>query len=308
MGSLFGALLAEAGTDVWLHDIRAEQVRAIRESGLTVDTGGKTRTVSVQATTDPKQIGTADWIIIFVKSMHTQAAAETAGRVAGENGAVLTLQNGIGNAEIIARHVGPARTLAGTTAHGATALGLGRIRHAGAGPTRIGPWGDFDAGRLREIAAALNRAAISTEITEDVLSALWGKLLVNVGINAITALTGIKNGQILDLEVTRALSRAAVVEAMAVARARKIDVPDHAEEHVLQVAEATGANRSSMGQDVDHRRHTEIGAINGAVVEEGRRLGIQTPVNRTLTALIETLQVHYGQSPSPSALSLDPQT
>ena len=294
MGSLFGALMAEAGTDVWLHDVRAEQVQAIQQRGLIVEADGKTRTVPIRATADPEQIGTADLTILFVKSMHTRTAAETAGRVAGRQGAVLTLQNGIGNAEIIAERVGDQRTLAGTTAHGATALEPGRIRHAGTGPTRIGPWADFNAGRLREFAETLNRSAIPTEITADVQSALWGKLLVNVGINAITALTGIKNGQILDLEATRALSRAAVAEAMAVARARKIDVPDSSAAHVLKVAEATGPNRSSMGQDVDHRRQTEIGAINGAVVKEGRRLGIETPVNRTLTALIETLQAHYG--------------
>ena len=294
MGSLFGALMAEAGADVWLQDIRAQQVRAIQENGLVVETEDTERTVSIQATVDPKRIGAADLIIIFVKAMHTRAAAEAAARVAGRTGAVLTLQNGIGNAEIIAERVGPNRTLAGTTAHGATALGPGRVRHAGAGPTQIGPWGGFNAERLRKIAAALNRAAISTQITEDVQSALWGKLLVNVGINAITALTGIQNGQLLDLETTRMLSRAAVAEAMAVAKARKIDLPDNAAEHVLQIAAATGPNRSSMGQDVDHRRQTEIGAINGAVVTEGRRFGIETPVNQTLTALIETLQAHYG--------------
>ncbi len=294
MGSLFGALMAETGADVWLHDIRDEQVRAIQENGLTVEADGKTRTIPVRAAVDPERIGAADLTVVFVKSMHTRSAAETAARVAGRTGAVLTLQNGIGNAEVIAERVGPGRTLAGTTAHGATALGPGRIRHAGTGPTRIGAWADFDAVRLEQIAAALNRAAISTEITADVRGALWGKLLVNVGINAITALTGIKNGQVLDLEATRALSRAAVAEAMAVAEALKIDVPDNAAEHVLKVAEATGANRSSMGQDVDHRRQTEIGAINGAVVSEGRRLGIDTPVNRTLTALIETLQAHFG--------------
>ncbi|MGD8367803.1 MAG: ketopantoate reductase family protein [Desulfobacterales bacterium] len=294
MGSLFGALMAEAGTDVWLLDVRAEQVKAIEENGLIVETDGQTRTVPVRATVDPEQIGAADLTILFVKSMHTRPAAKTAASVAGPSGAVLTLQNGIGNAEIIAELVGPGRTLAGTTAHGATALGPGRIRHAGRGPTKIGPWADFDAKRLRKIAAMLKRSAISTEITADVRSALWGKLLINVGINAITALTGIRNGQILDLEATRKLSRAAVAEAMAVARARRIEVPENAAEHVLEVAAATGANRSSMGQDVDHRRQTEIRAINGAVVDEGRHCGIETPVNQALTALIETLQAHYG--------------
>ncbi len=294
MGSLFGALLAEADSDVWLCDIRTEQVRAINENGLSVEACGKTRTVRVKATDDPDRIGSADFIIVFVKSMHTRAAAETAQRVVSSRGAVLTLQNGIGNAETIADSVGPERTLAGTTAHGATLIGPGKIRHAGKGPTIVGPWAGCDPAKAGDLALLLTRGGIEAETTADVRSALWAKLLVNVGINAITALTGIQNGQILDLETTRSLSGAAVKEAAAVARAQGIFVADDAAEHVLSVAAATGANRSSMGQDVDHRRQTEIGAINGAVVAEGARLGIETPVNRTLAALIETLQAHYG--------------
>ena len=138
-----------------------------------------------------------------------------------------------------------------------------------------------------------SKAGIETEVAEDVRSIVWGKLLINVGINAITALTGIKNGELLDLEATQALSRAAVEEAAAVAKAQNIAVREDVVAHVLEVARATGANRSSMGQDVDNRRLTEIGAINGVVVKEAERLGMPAPVNQTLTALVETLQAHY---------------
>ena len=124
-------------------------------------------------------------------------------------------------------------------------------------------------------------------------SVLWNKLLINVGINAITALTAIKNGQILDLDITRELSRNAVQEAMKVARELKIAVREDAVDHVYAVAQATAANRSSMGQDVDNQRQTEIGTINGFIVREARRLGIPAPVNETLTALIQTLEYHY---------------
>lgn len=293
MGSLFGARMAEAGTEVWLHDVWAEHVLTINENGLSVEYEGKTRRVPIRATGDPLEIGTAGLVLIFVKSTDTRAAAQTAGRIAGPGGLVLTLQNGIGNPDTVSGIVGPDRVLAGTTAHGATLLGPGRIRHAGTGPTVIGPWGGCGHGRVRKIADLLSRAGILTETTRDVRGTLWRKLIVNVGINAITALTGIKNGQILDLEATRSISGEAVLEAVAVAEADGIEVMENPVEHVLRIAAATGGNRSSMGQDVDSRRQTEIRAINGAVVDAGKRLGIETPVNRVLTALIETLQAHY---------------
>jgi 2-dehydropantoate 2-reductase len=295
MGSLFGALLAEAGAEVWLHDIWREHVEAINQNGLKIERDGKTRRVSVKAAWDPQQIGRVDLTIIFVKSTQTAQAAETASRLIGSEGHVLTLQNGMGNADVIAERVAAKRILAGTTAHGATMLGPGSIRHAGVGATVIGIWagGELGLKRARQFADYFTRAGIETDAVEDVRGVIWDKLLVNVGINAITALTGIKNGEILDLETTRELSRMAVEEAQAVANAQGIKTRDDAVEHVLKVSKATALNRSSMGQDVDHKRQTEIGAINGFIVREAARLGLKAPVNRTLTALIETLQHHY---------------
>jgi 2-dehydropantoate 2-reductase len=171
----------------------------------------------------------------------------------------------------------------------------GRIRHAGIGATTIGSWAAGERGqkRAKEFADFFNRAGIETQVVADVRSVVWNKLLVNIGINAITALSGIKNGQLLDLAVTRDLSRAAVEEAIAVAHAEQVAVTESAVDIVFKVAEATAANRSSMGQDVDNRRQTEIAAINGFIVQEAKRLGLDAPVNFTLTALIETLQAHY---------------
>jgi 2-dehydropantoate 2-reductase len=293
MGSLFGGLLAEAGAEVCLLDIWVEHVEAVNKKGLRIESSGESRSLKVQATTDPRSIGRADLIIIFVKSTHTRVAAETAKQMAGPDTFVLTLQNGMGNADIIADIIDPGMVLAGTTSHGATMLGPGEIRHAGSGPTVIGMWSGGKVDRARHIVDLFNSAGIETKTVDDVRFLLWNKLLINVGINAITALTGIKNGQILDLAITRTLSRAAVEEAMAIARAQGIEIPDDMVDQVFQVAKATDQNRSSMGQDVDHKRQTEIEAINGVVIREGRRLGIETPVNQTLTALIETLEAHY---------------
>jgi len=293
MGSLFGGLLAESGADVWLLDIWVEHVKAVNENGLNIEREGKFRSVSVKATTDPNRIGISDIVIIFVKSTNTRQAAKTAKFLMDDSSLILTLQNGMGNADTIAEVIEPARIIAGTTSHGATMLGPGSIRHAGIGPTTIGMWADDGKDKVLYIAKFLTEAGIKTEAVDDIQSVIWNKLLVNVGINAITALTGIKNGQLLDLSATQDISRAAVEEAIELARAQGIMIREDAVEHVFEIAKATSPNRSSMGQDVDNKRLTEIEAINGFVVREAFKIGLNVPINKTLTALIETLQAHY---------------
>ena len=295
MGSLFGALLAEGGHAVWLYDVWQEHIDAVIQNGVAIEFGGKTRQVRLKAAADPLQIGESELVLIFVKATQTKAAAQTAARLAGSRGLVMTLQNGMGNAETIAQVVPPERILVGTTSHGSTMLKAGSIRHAGAGPTTVGMWaeGENEFQQARQIADQLTRSGIETTAVKDVRPVIWDKLIVNIGINAITALTGIKNGQILDLELTRELSRAAIEEAALVAQAQGIRVRKDPATHVFKIAEATAANRSSMGQDVDHGRPTEIKALNGFVMRQADRMGIPAPVNRTLTALVQTVEAHY---------------
>ncbi len=297
MGSLFGAMLLESGHDVHLVSLDSAHVTAIRERGLAIERGEEVRTIALPAHTNLETLPPADICIVFVKSSDTASAAADAARIGGPSGAVLSLQNGLGNAEVLADAAGDERIIAGTTAHGATLTGPGRVRHAGNGPTVIGMWSGADPAPARRAAGALTGAGIETTVADDIRSVIWKKLLINVGINAVTALTGIRNGGILDLEGTRWLSRTAVREAAAVADARGIDVPPDIVDTVFKVAEATRENRSAMGQDVDHRRRTEIDAINGAVVAMAERLEILVPVNKTLTALIRTLQAHYPDYP-----------
>ena len=297
MGSLFGALLAEGGHEVWLYDVWQDHINALKQNGLKIEREGETRNVRLNAASDPRQIGESELVLIFVKSTQTRSAAESAAFLADRNGWVMTLQNGMGNAEIIAEYTPSNRILAGTTAHGATMLKAGSIRHAGAGPTTVGMWaeGEKEFQIARQIADQFTQAGIESAAVEAVRPVIWDKLLVNVGINAITALTGIKNGELLDLEATRELSRVAVEEAAAVARAQGIEVRKDPDAHVFAVAAATAANRSSMGQDVDQRRQTEIKAINGFVVREAKSMGITAPVNQALTALVETMEAHYRE-------------
>ena len=294
MGCLFGGLLSEAGMNVRFYDIDTRQVAALNDAGLTIVKDGRERQVAVMAHHDPAEIPKTDLAILFVKHGHTQAAAPLARQLIGADGYLLTLQNGMGNAEIISREIPASQILCGTTAQGAMVLGPGRVQHSGQGPTVIGPWQGAPLAVLEDVASLLSRANIATEVVEDVHPVLWKKLFVNVGINAITALTGIRNGELLDLAATRELVAMAVQEAMAVARALGVAVAEDTVDQVLAVAQATGPNRSSMGQDVDARRPTEIGAINGYIVQRGRETGCPTPVNQTLTLLIETLQAHYS--------------
>lgn len=291
MGSLFGGRLALAGEDVWLLDVWEEHVRTIREKGLTIATAATDLVARPHATTRAEDIGSADLVIIFVKSSATREAARTAAGLLGPATAVLTLQNGYGNAEAIAAVVGKDRVIAGTTAQGATLLGPGRIMHGGSGDTHIGELGGGKTARLEQVAACLTKAGIPTVGDDNVAALIWGKLVVNVGINALTAITGLKNGELADHEETRQVLALAVAEAVKVADAAGVRLPyDDAVAKVLAVAVATAQNRSSMLQDLSGGRLTEIDAINGALVREGERVGVATPVNRVLTLLIKTLE------------------
>ncbi|RWX52200.1 2-dehydropantoate 2-reductase, partial [Candidatus Electrothrix marina] len=147
-----------------------------------------------------------------------------------------------------------------------------------------------------EVAEIFTAAGISCRAVDAIEPVLWKKLFVNLGINAVTALTGLRNGQLLDWKATRLLMQDVVSEAIAVAEAHFIEVPVDIQEHVKQVAKATASNRSSMGQDVDSRRPTEIDAINGYIVRKAREVGIAVPVNQTLVRLVQTVQGRYTAS------------
>ncbi|MCP4023662.1 MAG: 2-dehydropantoate 2-reductase [Desulfobacteraceae bacterium] len=293
MGSLFGSLLAQSGQNVLLIDIWQDHIDTINSQGLGVESDGKINNIDIKASNNIQDGQGSDLVIIFVKSTQTQQAAADAQKCLNDKGKVLTLQNGMGNADIISQIINPEKVIAGTTSHGATILGPGLIRHAGIGPTLIGMWSNQGNTDLEDIQNIFNNAGIDTKIENNIHLIVWKKLIINVGINAITALTGIKNGKIVDHPPTGELVRAAVTEACDVALAHGVKLPDDIAEQVFTVAEATGPNRSSMGQDVDHQRPTEIDAINGAVVHLAKDKKIAVPVNKTLTALIKTMQDNY---------------
>ena len=293
MGSLFGGKLSSV-TQVTLLDPWEEHVAALRRGGLTiVELDGSETNVPLTATTDPAAVEPADLVILFVKSHATRDASEQAGRFLSPNGLALTLQNGIGNAETMAEVLGPDRVVAGVTSHGATLLGPGHVRHAGTGPTHLCTRPEL-ADRLTAVAATFEQARFEIHISQDLDTLVWGKLVINVGINALTAILRVPNGQLVEIPAARTLMALAVEEAVAIARARGIDLPySDPLGRVEQVARATGTNRSSMLQDVMRGAPTEIGVINEAIVDEGKRLGLDAPVNEALSLMVRAIEDSY---------------
>jgi len=290
MGSLFGGLLALSGEEVWLVDIREDHIQALVSTGLTVEEGGKKQRIPVHATKEVASIGKADLIVFFVKAYHTEKAVSDALVLQKQDTVFLTLQNGLGNEETIRQQVDPRKVILGVTNQGATFLGPGRIRHAGWGKTYIGEFDGKVTPRMTEIAQLFTSAGIESEVSSNIQSLVWNKLFINVGINAVAAITGLRNGRLLDYPETLRLMEALVSEAVAVARKKGILIEGNPIEKVKAVAEATKENRCSMGQDFDNRRKTEIDAINGAVVREAERLGISVPYNEMITDLVKVIE------------------
>lgn len=289
MGCLYGGKLsALEENQVILMDVWQDHVDAINEKGLLMEEGPNLLVYDkVKAHTDAEQIGVCDLAIVFVKSTMTKKAVESNKALFGKDTLVLTLQNGLGNVDLIEEVVGKGNVLAGTTAHGATMLEPGKMRHAGSGQTIIGELTGEVTPRLKEIVDMFNKASLEGQISENVLGLIWDKLLVNVGINALTALTGLLNGELLNYPEILNIMEGAVEEAKRVALALGIELGfEDPVGHTKDVCKATASNKSSMLQDVSNGRPTEISMINGAVCREGEKVGISTPINSVLTNLI----------------------
>lgn len=289
MGCLYGAKLSKVdGIVVYLVDVWKDHVEAIQSKGLLVEEKGHLVSYEkLNATEDPNEVGICDLVILFVKSTLTGTAIASNRVLIGPDTTILTLQNGLGNIERIREQIDGANVIAGTTAHGATMLEPGKIRHAGQGRTVIGELTGERSERLDKLTDLFESAELETEQSQNVMGLIWDKLMVNVGINALTALTGLKNGQILDYPELVQLLEGAVTEAADVAKAKGVQLSArNPVNHTKDVCKATAENKSSMLQDILNHKQTEIGMINGAIVREGKRLGIQTPINETLTNLV----------------------
>jgi len=289
VGSMFGGHLARAGVDVTLVGRPGPHVDALNDGLRLTLPDGHTETVDVAVTTDPAAAAPADVVLVCVKSYDTEDALSGARELLADAD-VCTFQNGLGNAETIAEFVPRARVLAGTTSHGATLEAPGHVRHAGYGDTRVGRFFAENDDRVRALADALTNAGIDTDVVADARAAVWEKVLVNVGINAATALARVPNGRLADTDAGTRLVQRAVREAERVADAEGVDLSEDPVEVSLRVARETAANHSSMYQDLDRDRKTEIDSLNGEIVGRGRDHGVETPVNETLTDLVRLAQ------------------
>ena len=293
MGSLLGSFLTSGDNDITLLCRSHEHANEINRKGLIIEALSKEKIYKIRTSVDPAPLGYADLIIVMVKTYDTLNAIKSVINNINPETIVLTLQNGIGNWEKIASVIGREKVLAGVTAQGATLIKPGRIRHGGAGPTHIGELNQKISKRLKKVVALFNSAGLKAYASDDIKKILWQKLVINVGINAITALTGILNGKIASVPEAAAISSAAVSEAVAVAEALGIKLEHGQGEKCLKVAQATQNNRSSMGQDIDRHRKTEVDAINGEIVKSGNEMGIATPVNRALHQLIKIVESNF---------------
>jgi 2-dehydropantoate 2-reductase len=292
LGCLIAALLKNKTKDeIWLLDKFADRARKISLEGIKVEGMSGPFTVKVNATANVKDIGPCDLVIICVKSYSTEDACKGIKDLVSEKTLVLTLQNGIGNIQILNDHFGPERVIAGVTNHGSTLVGTAHVRHAGKGDTIIGKADGRVLGAIREVAGILTKAGFEAKVSKDIDSVIWSKLIVNAGINALTAITCLDNGALIEHEECRQILRSAVQEAVKVVKRKRIKLLyDDPIQKVESVCRATSSNISSMLQDILNKKRTEIDFINGAIVRQAKALNIPTPVNEVLTNLVKTIE------------------
>ncbi len=289
VGSLFAAHLATLDdVEVWAYDVVEEHVAAINSHGLRL-TGRSELVAPVKATTDATAIPPCDFGIVATKSMFTAAAiAATAHAFSG--GAVCSVQNGVGNEELIAEQV--PRVIRGTTFPAGRVTAPGVVQMDVAGDTWIGPFEERPAS-LEEVAAlaeAMTRGGMPTKALADARGAQWTKLIFNAACNPLGALTGLTQGRLCELPATRALISGLIAEGVAVADALGITLDSDPEALVEHSAQVAYDHRASMLQDAQAHRRTEVDALNGGIARFGARHGVPTPLNDAMVALITGME------------------
>lgn len=298
IGCLLGAYLAQVH-QVWLLDHNPNRASLLNQQGLILEKSNSRINCQIRATTDPQLIGPANLVLLCVKSGDTEEALLAARPLLDQDSLLLPFQNGIGHLSILAEIPAHISWGLGVTANGATLAGPGHVLHRGQGLTRIGlvPGPDSSNERLMKkmaVAAAIfNNAEIETELVPDILNHVWSKLLVNVGINALTAIHNCPNGSLLQSPEKTAIMEEAVREGSRVAAQIGITLADDPLLITKKVCQITAANISSMLQDVRAKRTTEIAAINGALIQKASALGIPTPVNDELVRKVRAIEDKY---------------
>ena len=297
VGSIFAANLAQLDDlEVWAYDLAREHVDAINAQGLRLSGAGEV-VGSVRATTDAGELPGRDFGIVATKAMHTEPAIAATAHAFTE-GAVCSVQNGIGNEETLAAHV--SRVIRGTTFPAGRIVGPGHVQWDVKGDTTIGPFEPSPAPfeEVERLAEACTRAGLPTEAVADARGPQWRKLIFNAATNPIGALTGLTHGRVVEDAGLRRLVSGLVDEGKAVAGVQGIELDADPEELIDHAARPDVAydHKASMLQDVEARRPTEIDYLNGGVARFGREQGIPTPLNDAVTALIKGLEASWAQT------------
>ena len=294
VGSLFAANLAQLDdVEVWAYDVSRAHVDAINANGLRL-TGAGDVLGHPRATADAAELPECDFGIVATKAMHTEGAiAATAHAFAG--GAVATVQNGVGNEEVVAAHV--ARVIRGTTFPAGKILEPGVVQWDVKGDTTLGPFEPKPAGadEIARLADACTRGGMPASAVSDARPAQWRKVIFNASTNPIGALTGLTHGRVCERPDLRAIVSALVDEGKAVATAQGIVLDADPEDLIDHAAKPAVAydHKASMLQDVEARRATEIDFLNGGIARFGRELGVPTPLSDAITRLVKGLEASW---------------
>jgi 2-dehydropantoate 2-reductase len=289
MACLFAARLAAAQVPFVMLGSWQEGIETLSRDGVQViEADGTQKTFPVRATRRVKDCHGLRLALVLVKSWQTERAGRHLAECLHPDGVALTLQNGLGNREALAKELGAQRVALGVTTLGAHLLAPGLVQVAGEGVTTLSAHP-----RLAPLADLLRSAGFFIEYSPEANALLWGKLVINTAINPLTALLGVPNGELLNRPAARSLMTAAAREAAAVAVAQGITLPfPDPVVAVESIARRTATNISSMLQDVLRGAPTEIDAITGAIVQAGQQTGVPTPINRTLWQLVKALGGH----------------
>jgi len=290
MGGIYGGLLAKAGYDVTLIDIRQDHVGLVERDGLVVEGVRGHHVVRLPAQTDGDGLAPADFAIIFTDANSTKDAARTAQQLLKPDGFALTLQNGIGNVESLVEALGKGRVVAGVTMNSGAFPGPGHAAYTNAGVTSIGELDGRATSRIEAVAVMLNKAGIETKIVSDPMAEIWSKFVLNCAINSLTAVTGLRSGEMYRTPEVNALQDRVIDEILAVVERKGIKLAEPEPRKKIKAHCRIRYNRPSMMQHMEQGRRTEIDALNGALVREAKALGIAVPYNETVVAIVKGME------------------
>ncbi len=296
MGCRFGAALFAAGHDVLLLDGWREHVSAINAAGLRIDDAHGSAVLRVPALPFPAARSPADLVIVFAKATATAAVAAAAAGAIGPDTLVLTLQNGLGNIEVLRSYAPQDRLLAGTTTFGTELLGPGHIRALGSGETVLGALGPGPSDYAERTGVSLSAAGLPTRVTPDVLSVIWAKVAFNCVMNSLCAIASIPVSALALYDGFDAVASSILSEVAAVAAAEGVSVDTAAAVRLMKAQfdpAASGDHLASTLQDLMNARPTEIAHLNGAIAARALSHGIEAPLNALITELVRLLEATW---------------